>query len=93
MRRRAFLGLVAGVAVAVTRVEASLWIESVSDNGEILILSDDSAWEVEFTDQIKSQLWLAMQRVAVAKTSTSGLYRIVRERQGDSVRARLLRRS
>jgi hypothetical protein len=70
---------------------AALWIDSVSDDGEVIVLSDDSVWQVEFADQIKASLWLPMQRVAIAKTSRAGIYRLVRERQGDSVQARLVR--
>jgi hypothetical protein len=71
--------------------DAALWIDSVSDDGEVIVLSDDSVWQVEFADQVKASLWLPLQRVVIAKTSRVGLYRLVRERQGDSVQARLAR--
>lgn len=92
MTRRAILVLCAVLfTLGAARFDAALWIESVSDSGEIIILSDDSAWEVDILDQNKASLWLPIQRVAIAKTSTTGVYRIVRERQGDSVRAQRLR--
>lgn len=90
-RRRLFIACAIFFTLAALRFEAALWIDSVSDEGDVIVLSDDSVWRVEFSDQIKASLWLPMQRVAIAKTSTSGLYRIVRENQGDSVRARLVR--
>jgi len=92
MTRRAGL-LLCGLLLtfAATTFDAALWIESITDNGDIIVLSDDSAWDVDILDQNKASLWLPVQRVEVAKTSTSGVYRIIRERQGDSVRARRLR--
>jgi pyruvate/2-oxoglutarate/acetoin dehydrogenase E1 component len=93
MRRRVWFALCVGllVTLASTPFEAALWIESVTDDGVVLVLSDDSVWQVEFADQVNASLWLPMQRVAVAKTSRAGIYRIVRERQGDSVQARFVR--
>lgn len=34
------------------------WVDSVSDNGSILILEDGSVWEVDSVDAIDSSLWL-----------------------------------
>jgi hypothetical protein len=80
------------LTLAATRFEAALWIDSVSDDGAVIVLSDDSTWQVEFADQVKASLWLSMQRVAIAKTSRVSIYRIVREQQGDSVQAKPVRR-
>jgi hypothetical protein len=89
--RRALFVFVLVFLGASISTDAALWIDRVSDDGEVLVLSDDSVWQVEFADQMKASLWLPMQRVAIAKTSTAGVYRIVRERQGDSVRAKFVR--
>ncbi len=39
------------------------WIESVTDDGEIIKLEDGSIWQVDATDTIDSALWLAMSDV------------------------------
>ena len=34
------------------------WVDSVTDNGEIVILEDHSIWQVDAGDQVDTQLWL-----------------------------------
>lgn len=93
MTRRAFAAVCLGLVLLVASVhtEGTLYLEDVSSDGAVLVLSDDSVWHVEFADQTKASLWLPLQRVAVARTSSPGLYRIVRESQGDSVRAKFVK--
>jgi hypothetical protein len=38
--------------------ESQHWVESVSDNGQIIQLEDGSIWEVDTGDAIDSALWL-----------------------------------
>ncbi|MCG3770891.1 MAG: hypothetical protein JW384_02070 [Nitrosomonadaceae bacterium] len=38
--------------------ESDHWVESVSDNGEIVKLEDGSIWKVDAVDSIDSSLWL-----------------------------------
>ena len=38
--------------------ESEHWVESVSDNGQIIKLEDGSIWEVDAGDAIDSALWL-----------------------------------
>ena len=39
------------------------WIDSVSDDGRIVILDDGSVWEVDSLDRIDSSLWLPMSEI------------------------------
>ena len=45
-------------AVGSSGCETGHWIESVSDDGEIVKLEDGSVWEVEAGDTVDSALWL-----------------------------------
>jgi hypothetical protein len=38
--------------------EAGHWIETVSDDGTIVILEDGSVWRIDDVDAIDTQLWL-----------------------------------
>jgi len=38
--------------------ESGHWVESVSDDGQIVKLEDGSIWEVDAVDAIDSALWL-----------------------------------
>ncbi len=41
------------------------WVEKVSGDGEILILSDGSVWNVDPVDAIHSMLWLPAQPISI----------------------------
>jgi len=41
------------------------WIESVSDDGEIVKLEDGSIWQVDPADQVDSALWLPITDIIV----------------------------
>jgi len=43
--------------------EAGHWIKSVSSDGEIVVLEDDSVWQVNSIDAIESALWLPMTNI------------------------------
>ena len=45
--------------------EADHWIESVSADGRIVILEDDSVWEVDPADRVDSMLWLPTTEIVV----------------------------
>ena len=41
------------------------WIKSNTKNGEIIILEDDSVWQVDDIDRITSSLWLPISDITV----------------------------
>jgi len=45
--------------------ESGHWVESVSDDGEIVKLEDGSIWEVDGADTIDSALWLPTTEIVV----------------------------
>lgn len=45
--------------------ESGHWIESVSDDGEIIKLEDESIWQVDQVDTIDSTLWLPVTDIVV----------------------------
>ncbi len=54
------------------------WIDEVCKDGAIVVLEDDSMWEIESTDRLDTALWLATTDVSVRKSSdSSGQYEYV----------------
>ena len=45
--------------------ESGHWIESVSNDGEIIKLEDGSIWEVDAGDTVDSMLWLPVTNIVV----------------------------
>jgi hypothetical protein len=45
--------------------ESGHWVESVSDDGQIVELEDASIWEVDAVDAIDSALWLPTTDIVV----------------------------
>lgn len=41
------------------------WIESASDDGEIIVLEDGSVWEVDSIDTVTSSLWLPLSSILI----------------------------
>jgi hypothetical protein len=54
-------------------------IDSVSRGGEVLVLSDGSAWAVEWRDQFRAAMWGPVQRVSIVDGSRYGQYVLVRD--------------
>jgi hypothetical protein len=52
----AALALTAGMARA--DCEDGHWVQSVSSDGEIVILEDGSVWEIDAADRVDTALWL-----------------------------------
>jgi Rap1a immunity proteins len=50
-----------------TDCESDHWIESVSDEGDIIKLEDGSIWEVDGGDTVTSSLWLGTTEVLVCE--------------------------
>ncbi len=62
-----------------------LWIERVSGNGAILVLSDGSVWRVDPVDQVTSSIWLPVTDVIACDDE------IINVDDGESVSARKIR--
>jgi hypothetical protein len=67
--------------------ESGHWIDSVSDDGDIIKLEDGSIWEVEAGDAITSALWLATTEVLVCE----GKGKLINTDDNESVAVRRLK--
>ena len=67
------------------------WIDSVSDDGRIVVLEDDSTWEVSPLDRIDTALWLPVTDIVVT-TSDNPLYPhlLVNKDDSETAEAKLL---
>lgn len=67
------------------------WISSVSDDGRLVTLEDDSIWEITPLDQINTQLWLATSDIVVVdSTNPSYPYRLINKDDNETAEAKLL---
>jgi hypothetical protein len=57
------------------------WVQSVTNDGQLLVLEDRSVWEVDPVDAIHTMLWLPTQNVLVCGN------RIINSNDGKAVRA------
>jgi hypothetical protein len=70
-----------------TGCESDHWIESVSDDGEIIKLEDGSIWEVVAGDSVTSSLWLPVTDVLVCE----GKGKMINTDDNESVAVRRLK--
>jgi hypothetical protein len=65
--------------------ESGNWVESVSDDGRIVKLSDGSIWEIDAVDRIDSMLWLPTTDIIACAD------KLINTEDNESVSARRLR--
>jgi hypothetical protein len=70
------------------------WIERVSDNGRIVVLEDDSVWEISELDRLDVSLWLPNDEITVADNPSNPFYpyKLINTDQGETAEAKLLSR-
>jgi hypothetical protein len=70
------------------------WIKSVSDNGRIVVLEDDSVWEISELDRLDASLWLSNDEITVADNPSNPFYpyKLINTDQGETAEAKLLSR-
>lgn len=67
------------------------WIESVSDDGRVIVLEDQSVWEVHPFDQVISALWLPVSDIVVVESNDPIYsYRLINKDDRETVLARLI---
>jgi hypothetical protein len=57
------------------------WIQSIADNGEIIILEDGSIWQVDSIDTITSSIWLPVSTITICGSQ------LINTDDGEKVRA------
>lgn len=72
-------------------VSGSHWIESVTDDGSLLTLEDDSIWAIYSVDQVRTWIWLPSQRITVVAGNGIGEYTyLLVNGDGQTARAKYL---
>ena len=67
------------------------WLRDKADEGESLILNDDSSWEVHPSDQLITARWLRGSTIIVEYTEKQGYPYFLRNRtEGEVARANLV---
>lgn len=82
------LALASSAALAsheVTACEDGHWVDSVTDDGRIVILEDGSIWEVDPVDQIDSALWLPTTEIVACDN------KLINTEDGETVGAERIR--
>ena len=73
------------------RIRQEHWLRDKHDEGPILILNDDSAWEVEPADQFLTKRWLRGSTIVVEYTERQRYPYLLRNRtEGEVARANYL---
>ena len=73
------------------RIRQEHWLRDKQDGGKILILNDDSTWEVTPNDQFLTKLWLRGSTITVEYTEKKDYPYVLRNRtEGEVARANFL---
>lgn len=65
--------------------EPGHWIKSKSSDGSVVVLEDNSVWEIDSIDTIDSALWLPVENIVVCDDE------LINSDTGDKVSATQLR--
>jgi len=70
------------------------WIESISANGRIVTLEDNSVWEISELDRLDVSLWLPSDDITVVDNPLNPFYpyKLINTDQGETAEAKLLSR-
>jgi hypothetical protein len=63
MKKPIIITLLILLLALVVTAKGNHWINSVSSGGRIIILEDDSVWEVNSADRIDTALWLPIDDI------------------------------
>jgi len=73
------------------RIRQEHWLQDKQDEGKILILNDDSPWEVNPKDQLLTKLWLRGSTIMIEYTEKQDYPYVLRNRtEGEVARANFL---
>jgi len=70
------------------------WIKSISANGRIVTLEDNSVWEISELDRLDVSLWLPSDDITVVDNPLNPFYpyKLINTDQGETAEAKLLSR-
>ncbi|KTD14767.1 hypothetical protein Lgra_0470 [Legionella gratiana] len=72
-------------STSILACESGHWIKSKSSDGSVIVLEDNSVWEVDSIDTIDSALWLPIENIVVCDDE------LINSDNGDKVSATQLR--
>lgn len=74
-----------------TRIAAEHWLRDKQDEGQSLILEDESTWEIHPSDRSITARWLRGSTIYVEQSQTQGYSYVLKNRTEEEVaRANLL---
>jgi hypothetical protein len=77
-----------------TRTHEEHWLRDKREEGRIVVLEDDSMWEVHPSDRLITQRWLRMSTINVEHTQKEGHpYLLKNSTEDESARANCLGQS
>ena len=75
-----------------TRIHEEHWLRDKLEEGRIVILEDESIWEVHPSDREITKRWLRISTITVKYTEKEGYpYRLSNRTEGEYARANYLR--
>jgi len=73
------------------RIREEHWLRDKFDEGRIVLLEDESMWEIHPADRLTAARWLRISTIAVEHTQEEGYpYRLTNSTEGETVRANYL---
>ena len=74
-----------------TRAREEHWLRDKQEEGRIVILDDESAWEVHPTDRMATARWLRISTITVSQSQEEGYpYLLMNTTEGETARANYL---
>lgn len=74
-----------------TKTHKDHWLRDKHDHGRIVILDDESMWEVHPSDQLTTARWLRISTIRVEYTEKGGFpYLLKNSTEGETARANYL---
>lgn len=66
------------------------WIQNVLDNGAIIILEDNSKWQISPIDTVNTGIWLPVTNITVIENNGEFPYRLINADDSETAEAKFL---
>ena len=74
-----------------TRIHEEHWLRDRLEEGRVVILEDESVWEVHPSDRLRTKRWLRISTISVKHTEKEGYpYLLSNTTEGDNAHANYL---
>lgn len=85
MKKLLIIFAISLLSTPILACESGHWIKSKSSDGSVVVLEDNSVWEIDSIDRIDSTLWLPIENIVVCDDE------LINSDTGDKVSATPLR--